>query len=190
MLPVGFFEEADVGENGRNMLSRRRGTMLAALLGCMCLPSICMAGWLVNTEGPDVFGDTTVTAINPAANGTGLVFKCNQSDLLQIAYVEKSSDLDSGASIPATLIIQIGKDAPVSLAASVRKWNDTYAGVVAEGRNADAISLVKALGSARDKLAVGIRIGDSKHTASYDAARSADASRAMLKACRLDSMPK
>ena len=62
---------------------------------------ICISGslkaetykeWVVKTDGPDVFGNTSVFAENFKDNGEkALIVQCNQIDDLRIVYLEKKA---------------------------------------------------------------------------------------------------
>ena len=142
------------------------------------------AAWVTKSEGPDVFGDTTVTAINVNLDGRGLVITCNQADQLTLAFIEKAATANDIPETQATVLFQIDGGAPQSLDAVLRAWNDKFAGVIAAGRSDNSVAIARALSAARKKINVGIKIGDQRESESFDTANSAQVAKALEQDCK------
>jgi hypothetical protein len=92
---------------------KRPGCFLLSEAITVCAASEADANWSVSTQGPDVFGNTTVIAVDQSVNGDGLVIQCNQKDTLEVALLVPAtpSELDqlskNGSPMPATFLIKV-----------------------------------------------------------------------------------
>lgn len=118
--------------------------------------------WGTHVEGPDVFGVTTVIALDEAARDS-LVVQCDSKDQLVIAMISRKKEFEETPVSPATLLIQVDGATPVILEAVLREWNDNYAGVIATaGRSPDLIAVVKAIQSGKSKINAGVDISGNR----------------------------
>lgn len=150
----------------------------------MLASSSSNAAWVVQTEGPDVFGDTRVTAMNAKDTSHAIWVECNQESKLLVAFMEKTGAVPDDVSIPAELAIQVDKRAPVKLPGEMKKWNDNYAGVISEGKTPELVAVVKSMATAKSQISIGFKLGDKRAAIIVDAGRSSSLVKA-LEGCKL-----
>jgi hypothetical protein len=177
----------DSKTNLREQSMMRRTIFLA--LSLMAPLSAANAEWTAKVEGPDVFGNTKVLATTDGFRES-IVVQCDQKDEMFIAYVFRKKEFDSVTSTTADFLVQTDGGQPTKLNASLRNWNDNFAGVVASGKSAEIISVIKAIASARGKIGVGVVVRGNQISASFGSSGSRAAMDKVLKNCRLDDSEK
>jgi hypothetical protein len=70
--------------------------------------------------------------------------------------------------------------------ATVGVWNRNAIGVVIEGRTPELLQLVRSIGTAKSKIAVGVSLGYNLVIRTFGTVGSAAAVNAVTKACQLD----
>ena len=144
------------------------------------------AAWSVNVEGPDVFGDVKVIAVNQSPSGSALIVQCTQDNQLDIAYIEPAKDVPDGTSVPVQVAIQVDRSSPVMLNGVMARWNDKYVGASLSGRSAENIAVAKAIAAAKEKVSIGYRFeSGGKGAIIVDSGRGAILARALSQSCKL-----
>lgn len=147
------------------------------------------AKWLTSVDGPDVFGLVTVHAGVIGPQDRTLIIRCDGTDNLELAitFPARPSELDrlSGHPIPAKLLVRIDNGDVMTFNAQAREWNPQRVGVVAEGRTADLIAAVRALGGAQKSIGAGIDYGTAKESANFSAEGSTAAINTVTEKCKL-----
>ena len=153
-----------------------------ALLLWLC-PSVSFA-WDASVEGPDVFDKTKVIASEMNFN-EGLIVQCDSSDDLLITYAFRKKEFEEVSSAPATLLIKFGDGSPVKLDASLRAWNDNFAGVVVSGRTPENIAVLKAIKDSKGKIQIGAEVNGTQFSAAIGSRGSTKAMETALSKCKL-----
>jgi hypothetical protein len=68
----------------------------------------------------------------------------------------------------------------------VEVWNKNAIGVVMKGRNPELLQLVRSIGTAKSKIAVGVNLGYNLVIRTFGTDGSTAAVNAVTKACQLD----
>jgi hypothetical protein len=151
-------------------------------------PAVAFA-WNATVEGPDVFGVTKVIA-SEGNQRELLVVQCDSKDALHIAYIFAKKEFEDLPTAPATLLVQANGDEPHKLDATLRVWNDNYGGVVASGRDADLLAVLKKIGAAKGKVNVGYEAKGHQWSASFSSRGSTKAIERVIEGCKLSgAMP-
>jgi hypothetical protein len=159
---------------------------VVALLG---FTSHASAEWSARVEGPDVFGNTKVHASEMSLT-EGLIVHCDQKDELNIAYIFRKKPFDELSTTSGELLVQTDSGAPLKMAASLRNWNDNFGGVVASGRSAELVTVLRAIGAAKNKINIGVVIRGNQISASFGSQGSRIAIEKAIKSCKLDELEK
>ncbi|MER9791516.1 hypothetical protein [Mesorhizobium sp. M0213] len=144
--------------------------------------------WQASTEGPDVFGVTKVIATEGGPHDS-LVVQCDSKETLFVAYVLRKKEFEDVPEAPATLYIQGSGGTPLKLEATMRTWNDNYAGVVAVGRSPELMAAIQEIKNSKAKVNVGYEIGGNQDSASFSSRGSTTAMQRVIDGCRLSDIP-
>lgn len=144
--------------------------------------------WDASVEGPDVFGVTKVFA-SDAAGRESLVVQCDSKDVLFVAFIMRKKEFEETPVAAAKLLIQVDGASPVTLEALRRDWNDNYFGVVAEGRTAELVSMVKAIQGGKGKINAGVDVEGVQYSATFSTRGSTSAMTKVINGCGLASIP-
>ncbi|MGX5805102.1 hypothetical protein ACWGS9_28180 [Bradyrhizobium sp. Arg314] len=162
-----------------------RIVLLASLVVAISVePSLA---WQANTEGPDVFGVTKVLAAE-GNDRESLVVQCDSKDVLFVAYIMRKKEFDAVTEGPATLYLQGNSSAPLKLDASIRAWNDNYAGIVAVGRVPEVMAAIQEIKNTKGKVNVGYDIAGNRDSASFSSRGSKAAMQRVIDNCKLSDI--
>jgi hypothetical protein len=78
----------------------------------------------------------------------------------------------------------------MKLNATFGDWNDKFVGVSASGREFELVETIRAIGSARGDINVGIVVNGHQDSASFDSVGSTQAMNQVIKGCKLDDVKK
>ena len=171
-----------------------RDTLLTAslLLGLIAAPvSQARAQWISHVHGPDVFGNTTVTAAAISSTGNGLVVQCDAKNTLDVAFLVPATEAELSQlaqSIPAELLVKVDTGPVKKFAAQITQWNNKFMGIVAKGRTPALVALVRAIGAATATVDVGVDIFGQQQSDSFGALGSTASIAVVIKNCALDKI--
>lgn len=140
--------------------------------------------WDATIEGPDVFGVTKVIAIEGSLRES-LVIQCDSKDSLFFAYVFPKKEFEEIAEFPVTLLVQTGPEQPTRLEATFRAWNDKFGGVVASGRDATVLKLLKDISQAKGKVNVGFEAKGHQWSGTFGSRGSSKAIQRVTDGCKI-----
>jgi hypothetical protein len=153
------------------------------------------AEWSHSQKSPDFLGQIESYAAGADSAGLGdlLVIRCVGDDTLELALLEPStaSQIDTTAKLAGVtgqMFVKID-NGPVQRfdKATVEVWNRNAIGIVIKGRNPELLQLVRSIGAAKSKIAVGVDLGSGfVVTKAFGAEGSTAAVNAVSKACQLD----
>lgn len=144
--------------------------------------------WQASTEGPDVFGVTKVIATENGLRDS-LVVQCDSKESLFVAYILRKKEFEDVPEGPATLYLQGSSGSPLKLAATIRTWNDNYAGVVAVGRVPEVMAAIQEIKNSKAKVNVGYDIAGNQASASFGSRGSTAAMQRVIDGCKLSDIP-
>ncbi|MCF3947767.1 hypothetical protein [Acidiphilium iwatense] len=174
----------------------KKSHYLAAMLTfilCAMSPA-ATAQWFAHVSQPDVFGQRTVEAASIAPSGDGLIVQCDQKNTLDLAYIFQASrkDLDEmsggAASIPVDLLLKVDGGKVMKLGASLRPWNNHFAGFVVDGRDYATVEAVEAISKAARIVSVGVSFLGNKQSDNFGASGSTAAMATVMKDCKLNDI--
>ena len=147
------------------------------------------ARWDAWVDGPNIFGTTSVLASVDGSENS-LVIQCNGEDELNLAVITPMSPSDmevisNAHPIPAKLLIRIDNGDVKTFDAVMRGWNKSHAGVVVEGRSADVIDAVRAIGGAKRVIDIGTVVLGTRATGTFPAIGSTAAIKKVMEHCKL-----
>lgn len=143
--------------------------------------------WETFVEGPDVFGATKAMATE-GSQRDGIVIQCDSKGSLALAYIVRKKEFDEVSSTTATLYIQSDKGAtPAKLEATLREWNDNYAGVVVSGVSPELMNVIRSIGQAKGKIGIGFEARGNQWSAEFSSRGSTNSVSKLLKACDLEN---
>lgn len=164
----------------------------AAITFALCAISpAARAQWIAHASQPDVFGQRTVEAASMAPSGDGLIIQCDQKNTLDLAYIFQASrkDLDEmsrgAASIPVDLLLKVDSGQVMKLAASLRPWNNHFAGFVVDGRDYATVEAIEAISKATRIVSVGVSFLGNKQSDNFGAGGSTAAMATVMTDCKL-----
>ena len=105
----------------------------AGAIVLLSLQTATAIAWDAQVTGPDVFGATKVFASTGGIR-ENLIVQCDSDKLLFIALLFPKKEFEAVNETPATLFVQIDSDSPQKLTATLRSWNDNFAGIVVTDR--------------------------------------------------------
>ena len=152
------------------------------------------AEWSYSQKGPDLLGKIESYAVGPDSGGLGglLVIRCVGNDTLELALLEPSTASQIGAAaklvgVTTRMFVRVDNNPVQSFDnATVEVWNRNAIGVVVEGRTPELLQLVRSIGIAKSKIAVGVNLGYNLVIRTFGTVGSAAAVNAVTKACQLD----
>jgi hypothetical protein len=83
------------------------------------------------------------------------------------------------------LLIKVDSGAVAKFDAHLRQWNNTFLGVVVEGRTPDVLAEVRAISAASSAINVGVEIMGRKQSEAFGTIGSTNAMNTVTKSCKL-----
>ena len=153
------------------------------------------AEWSHSQKNPDSLGkiESYAAGSDSADRGDLLVIRCVGTDTLELALLEPStaSQLRTAAELAGVkfqMFVTVD-NGPVQKFenATAGVWNRNASGMVIQGRTPELLQLVRSIGTAKSKIAVGVDLGSGYAvTRTFGANGSTAAVNAVTKACQLD----
>lgn len=153
------------------------------------------AEWSYSQKGPDLLGKIENYAVGSDSEGLGnlLVIRCVGNDTLELALLEPSTASQVGAAAAKLAGVRVQMFVKVDNSpaqrfdnATVEVWNRNATGVVIEGRTPELLQLVRSIGTAKRKIAVGVNLGYNLVIRTFGTDGSTAAVNAVTKVCQLD----
>ncbi len=154
--------------------------ILAAVVG-FATPA---AAWDAIVDGPDVFGKTTVLAMDIAPQAS-LVLQCNSEGEVLLAFTYPKKAFEEVAEQQAVLYFTASDAEPMKLPATFRAWNDNYAGVVAALDHDAQSSVIAAIRNAKGSIKAGADISGNKISSNFTSKGSASAMKKVTEGCKI-----
>lgn len=109
---------------GRMMAVKKMLTALAFVL----IPNVVFAGWNLQKEGPDVFGEkSAILSADFNRSSDAIVFKCNSSGNMSISWLIRVKDVEP-AKLSGYILFMIKENDPQKITATLEAWNENYIG--------------------------------------------------------------
>jgi hypothetical protein len=152
------------------------------------------AEWSYSQKGPDWLGKIENYAVGSDSGGLGglLVIRCVGNDTLELALLEPSTGSQIGAAaklvgVTTRMFVRVDNSPVKSFDnATVEVWNRNAIGVVIEGRTPELLQLVRSIGTAKSKIAVGFNLGYNLVIRTFGTVGSTAAVNSVIKACQFD----
>lgn len=140
--------------------------------------------WSANVQGPDVFGATTVVAVEDGTQ-TSLVIQCSTEGDLFFAMISPKKEFEEVTTAPATLYFATGNNSPIKIEANLREWNDKHYGVVSNVEEAEIMPLIEGVRDAKGSIKVGAEIRGNRISDIYSSRGSTTAMKKVIDNCKL-----
>lgn len=142
------------------------------------------AAWNAIVDGPDVFGKTTVVAMEMGAQAS-LVLQCDSEGEVLLALTFPKKAFDEVDEQPADLYFSASEAAPLKFSATLRSWNDNYAGVVATLDKDTQNTIIAAIQGAKGSIKAGADIRGNRMASNFSSKGSASAMKKLTNGCKL-----
>lgn len=121
----------------------------------LLFPSVALAGWFVNTEGPDVFGEKSARLGGEISGGAdALLFDCTSSGELSAKWLIRVNEVSSPRELDGVIILRADRGDPVKINGSLTAWNDKYVALVST-RLGEIVSALSVVSNAVREVQVG-----------------------------------
>lgn len=140
--------------------------------------------WDAIVSGPDVFGNTTVLA-NEFGLQSQLVVQCSSEGFIAIGLLFPKKQFEEVPVAQADFYIGISDSQPHKLTATIREWNDNFAGVIVSDKDIDLKGLVGELRDAKGQIKVGADVGGNKMAENFSSRGSTASMNKIINGCKL-----
>ncbi|NSZ82930.1 hypothetical protein G6L97_00725 [Agrobacterium tumefaciens] len=148
--------------------------------------SAAFAEWFTKSE-EDVFsGKQTATMIGASGPAGSVYLNCDADRNVNISIIFPFKE-DIDTSLKGLLVIKVDSGEALRLDAEAYQHNDKYAGFKARLDDAQKVSLLKSIASAKKKILAGLSVEsiDSKHSIDIAPGGSTKAATSFMKACEI-----
>ncbi|MCZ7932186.1 hypothetical protein O9X90_07665 [Agrobacterium leguminum] len=148
--------------------------------------STALADWFTKSE-EDVFsGKQTATMIGASGPAGSVYLNCDADRNVDVSIIFPFKE-DINTSLKGLLVIKVDSGEALRLDAEAYQHNDKYAGFKARLDDAQKVSLLKSISSAKKKVLAGLSVEsiDSKHSIDISPGGSTKAASSFMKACEI-----